>query len=86
MSRHANSATEEFGPLKPAHGTALLRRLQNYTDTNDPSRAWELFQNATDEIKRLITLCENIHDRTLRGLPDTELRTLLREAWQGPNP
>jgi hypothetical protein len=71
--------------LPAAHGSVLLRRLQNYINTDQRHRAWELLESATAEIDRLLRLCENVHDQSLRGAVGNDLRALLREGWQGPN-
>ena len=47
--------------------------------------AGKLLLEATDEIQRLIQICEHVHDRMLRGDDDMTLMRKLQEGWQGPN-
>ncbi len=44
-----------------------------------------LYVAATAEIARLVDLCESVHDRLLRGDPDTVLLSRLEEGWRGAN-
>jgi hypothetical protein len=75
--------------LGAAHGSALLRRLQNHRAAMAPHQkerhAGKLLLEATAEIDRLIGICTHVHDRMLRGDDDMTLMRKLQEAWQGPN-
>ena len=75
--------------LSPAHGTALLRRLQNHRAMMSPEQkqrhAGKLLLEATDELQRLIQLCQHVHDRLLRGEDNMTLTAKLAEGWRGPN-
>lgn len=80
----------EAGRMLPgAHGSALLRRLQNHRAMMSPEqkerRAGKLLLDATAEIDRLIGICTNVHDRMLRGDDDMALMQKLQEGWKGPN-
>lgn len=72
-----------------AHGSALLRRLQNHRAAMAPHQkerlAGKLLLAATDEIDRLIGICTHVHDGMLRGNDDMTLIRKLQEGWQGPN-
>jgi hypothetical protein len=75
--------------LGAAHGWALLRRLQNHRAAMAPHQkkrhAGKLLLEATDEIQRLIQICEHVHDRMLREDDDMTLMRKLQEGWRGPN-
>jgi hypothetical protein len=75
--------------LGAAHGSALLRRLQNHRASMAPHQkerhAGKLLLDATAEIDRLIGICSHVHDRMLRGDSDMELMAKLAEGWRGPN-
>ena len=75
--------------LGAAHGSALLRRLQNHRAGMAPHQAkrhaGKLLIDATAEIDRLIGICTHVHDRMLRGEDDMTLMRKLQEGWQGPN-
>jgi hypothetical protein len=36
-------------------------------------------------VRRLVRICEQVHDRILRGEDDVTLLRTLMEGWQGPN-
>ena len=83
-------AEAQSGRLLPgAHGSALLRRLQNHRAMMSPEQkerhAGKLLLDATAEIDRLIGICTHVHDRILRGDDDMTLMEKLQEGWQGPN-
>lgn len=75
--------------LSAAHGSALLRRLQNHrammSKEQKERHAGKLLLDATAEIDRLIGICTSVHDRMLRGDDDMTLMQKLQEGWQGPN-
>ncbi len=83
----SNGEAQRLLPEK--HGSALLRRLQNYRAIMSPEQkerhAGKLLLDATAEIERLIGICTSVHDRMLRGDDDVTLMQKLQEAWQGPN-
>jgi hypothetical protein len=38
-----------------------------------------------EAVRRLVRICEQVHDRILRGEDDVTLLRTLMEGWQGPN-
>lgn len=91
MANENTTSAEVNGaePFAEAHGSALLRRLQNHRAIMAPHQrerhAGKLLIEATSEIQRLIKICEHVHDRILRGDDDMTLMRKLKEGWQGPN-
>ena len=38
---------------------------------------------AVDEVERLMLICQNVHDRLLRGDDDATLAAMLVKSWRG---
>lgn len=58
----------------------LERELQEAISERDSERRWA--DQCAAEAHRAIQICENVHDRILRGDSDAALMTLLEAAWK----
>jgi len=63
----------------------LVERLriaaQIYRDMAGQSALAATIDEAAREIERLMAICQNAHDRLLRGDDDSELLAILEQAW-----
>lgn len=60
------------GNLYGKIGNKYIKLKQNSNDVD----------NMAKEIKRLQEICQNTHDRLLRGDSDVELMEMLEKAWK----
>ena len=59
---------------------SLERKLEQAIAERDSERRWA--DHYAEEAHRVIHICENVHDRLLRGDSDKELMVLLEAAWK----
>ena len=62
--------------LSPEHVAAIEEAIAAY-DPNCGART----VSVVDDAARLMAICQNAHDRLLRGDDDSELLAILEQAW-----